>query len=250
MTITKLEDISVELFHEIFIYFQFHEVFNIFSNFNSRLAAIVNNMPLMPIYLGLNAMSIRVTEFYYKYLSQTNVSHRFISLCISNELAFHNGLWLASNLSTFNNLRHLSLIDIKRSSFELIINAFSPNTPLIRFAIRFSTNSRAAYTFVGVPEGAYYEKIFHLFPFLRVCDLHFWRYKYNTLDNEIVLPFNEVFMPIETSLFNLESIVIRECSPAFLKHLLKHLPQLQHLTFGLSTPWLPDKHPLINGVNK
>ncbi|CAF1331932.1 unnamed protein product, partial [Rotaria sordida] len=227
----------------------FHEVFNIFSNLNSRFAAIVNNMPLIPVYLGLNAMSITVTEFYYTHLSQSNICHRLISLCISNEFAFDNGLWLASHVSTFNNLRHLSLIDIKRSSFELIINAFSPNTPLIMFAIRFSTYSRAAYTFVGMPEGAYYEQIFHLFPFLRVCDLRFWRCIYDTLDNQIVLPFDEVFMPIETSLFNLQSIVIRECSPAFLLHLLEHLPQLQDLSFGLTTPWLPDKHPLMNGVN-
>jgi hypothetical protein len=61
MTITILEDLSVELFHEIFIYFQFHEIFNIFSNLNFRFAAIVDNMQLfMPVYLGLNTMGITV----------------------------------------------------------------------------------------------------------------------------------------------------------------------------------------------
>jgi len=250
MKITILEELSVELFDEIFIYFQFHEIFNIFSNLNSRFAAIVDNMQFMPVYLGLNTMSITVTEFYYTHVSQSNVCHRLISLCVSDEFAFDNGLWLASHVSTFNNLRHLSLIDIKRSSFELILNAFSPNTPLIMLAVRFSLYYRAAYTFEGVPEGAYYEQIFHLFPFLRVCDLRFWRYIYNTLDNQIVLPFNEVFMPIKTSLLNLQSIVIRECSSPFLKHLLEHLPQLQDLSFDLTTPWLPDKHPLMNSVNK
>ncbi|CAF4472379.1 unnamed protein product [Rotaria sp. Silwood2] len=231
MTITKLEDLSVELFYEIFIYFQFHEVFNIFSNLNSRFAAIVNSMPLMPVYLGLNAMSTTVTEFYYTHLSQSNICERHISLCVSNELAFDNGLWFASHVSTFNNLRHLSLIDIKRSSFELIINAFSPNTPLIMFAIRFSTYTRAAYTYVGVSEVAYYEQIFHLCPSLRGCDLRFWRYIYDTLDDQIVLSFDE------------------EYSSAFLSHLLEHLPQLEDLSFGLTIPWLPDKHPLMNGVN-
>jgi hypothetical protein len=250
MTITILEDLSVELFYEIFIYFQFHEVFSIFSNLNSRFTAIVNDMPLMSVYLGLNTMSITVTEFYHSHLLQSNVCHRLISLCVSNEFAFDNGLWLASHVSTFKNLRHLSLIDIKRSSFELIINAFSLNTRLIMFAVRFSTYDRAAYTFAGVPEGAYYEQIFRLFPFLRVCDLRFWRNIYNTLDNQIVLPFNQVFMSMETSLLNLQSIVIRECSSAFLSHLLEHLPQLQDLSFGLTNPWLPDKHPLMNGVNK
>ncbi|CAF3666153.1 unnamed protein product [Rotaria socialis] len=118
------------------------------------------------------------------------------------------------------------------------------------FSIRFTTYARAAETFAGVPEGAYYQQIFRLFPYLRVCDLRFWRYIYDTLDNQIVLPFDEVFMPIETSIFNLQSIVIQECSPAFLSHLLEHLPQLQDLSFGLSTPWLPDQHPLMNDVSK
>ncbi|CAF4481159.1 unnamed protein product, partial [Rotaria sp. Silwood2] len=83
--------------------------FNIFSHLNSRFAAIVNNMPFMPAYLGLNEMSIAITEFYYTQLSQLNVCNLLISLCVSDTLAIDNGLWLAS---------YLSLIGIKRSSFE------------------------------------------------------------------------------------------------------------------------------------
>jgi hypothetical protein len=248
---TTLEHLSVELFYEIFIYFQFHEVFTIFSNLNCRFTAIVNKMPLMPVYLGLNGMSIFLTEFYYTHLSQLNICNRLISLCVSDTLSIDNGLWLAEHLSTFINLRHLSLIDIKRSSFELMLNTSSPNTSVIMFIVRYSPYYyRAAYTFEGVPEGTYYERIFHLFPSLNVCDLRFWRYIYNTLDNKIVLPLNTAFMPIETSLLNLKSIVIRECSPIFLKHLLEHLPQLYELSFGLNAPWLPDKHPLMNDDNK
>lgn len=100
-TITTLEHLSVELFYEIFIYFQFHEVFNIFSNLNSRFAAIVNKIPFMSVYLGLNGMSIAVTQFYYTYLPQLNVCNRLISLCVSDTLAVDNGLWLAKHLSIF-----------------------------------------------------------------------------------------------------------------------------------------------------
>jgi hypothetical protein len=248
---TTLEDLSVELFYEIFIYFQFHEVFNIFSNLNSRFAAIINKIPFISVYLGLNGMGIPVTEFYYTYLSQSNVCNRLISLCVSDTLAIDNGLWLAKHLSSFINLRHLSLIDIKRSSFELILNTSSPNTSLIMFIVRYSPYYyRSVYTFEGMPEGAYYEQIFHLFPSLHVCELRFWRYINKTLDNQIVLPFNKAFMPIETSLLNLKSIIIRECSLTFLKHLLEHFPQLNELSFSLSAPWLPDKHPLMNADNK
>ena len=98
--------------------------------------------------------------------------------------------------------------------------------------------------------GAYYEKIFSLFPFLRVCRLRFCLYVYDTPDNQIVLSINEVFIPIKTSLFHLQSVIMRECSLAFLKHLLEHLPQLQNLRVELTNLWLPDKHPLMNSVNK
>jgi hypothetical protein len=121
-------------------------------------------MPFMPVYLGLNGMSIVMTEFYYRHLSQPNICNHLISLCVSDKLAFDNGFWLASHVSTFINLRHLSLIDIKRSSFKLILNSLSPINFLIIFSVHFSTYDRTAYTFIGVPEGAYYERIFRLFP--------------------------------------------------------------------------------------
>jgi hypothetical protein len=248
---TTLEHLSVELFYEIFTYFQFHEVFNTFSNLNSQFAAMFNNMILMPVYLGQNAMNIAVTQFYCTHLSQSNVCNHLISLCVSDTLAIDNGLWLALHLSTFINLRHLSLIDIKRSSFELMLNTSSPNKSFIMFSICYSDELyRAAYTFQGVPEGAYYERIFHLFPLLRVCHFGFRRYMYNTRDGQIALPPNKAFMSIQRILLNLQTIVLQECSLAFLKHLLEYVPQLQELSFGLCTPWLPEEHPLMHDDNK
>ncbi|CAF4030634.1 unnamed protein product, partial [Adineta steineri] len=169
MTITIFEDLSIKLFHEIFTYFQLHEVFNSFSNLNFRFTAIIDNMPLMPVYLGSNITNLSLTEFYHIHLSQSNICHRLISLCVSDEFAFDNGLWLSKHVSTFINLRHLSLIDIERPIFESILNKCLSNTSLIMFSIRFTTQCRAAYTYAGVPEGAYYERIFHLFPFLHIC---------------------------------------------------------------------------------
>ncbi|CAF3685872.1 unnamed protein product [Rotaria socialis] len=240
--VTTLEHLSVELFHEIFIYFQLHEVLYIFSNLNSRFAAIMDNLSLIPIYLGLNGMNIAVTKFYYTHLSQSNTSSRLTSLCVSDTLAIDNGLWLAEHLSTFINLRHLSLIDIKRSSFELILNSLSiVINSLIMFSVRFSTEDRAAYTFTGVPEGVYYERIFHLFPSLRICHLFFWPYIHSILDSQLVLPPDKTFMPVQISLLNLQSLAVC-CSPNFLSHLFEHLPQLEQLNYTQTTPWLPEKH--------
>jgi hypothetical protein len=240
---TTLEDLSVELFYEIFIYFQYHEVFSIFADLNSRFIAIINNISNMPVYLGFNGMSIAVTQFYYRYLSQGNFCSRLVSLCVSDTLAIDNGLWLASHISTFVRLRHLCLIDIKRSSFELILNSLLPIHSLNTFSVYFSSDYRAAYTFIGVPEGAYFERIFYLFPSLRVCDLRFYRYIHYTLDSQFALPLSETFMPVQSSLFNLRSLVLH-CSPSFLSYLIVYLPQLVKLNYRRSDPWLPDTHPL------
>ena len=246
MTITTFEHLSVELFYEIFVYFHFYEVVNVFSNLNSRFTSIVNNMPLIHIYLGLNGMSTAVTKFYDTYFSQTILYNHRLSLCVSDTLAIDNGLRLAEHLPRLVNLRYLFLIDIKRSPFELMLNAFSSNTPLIKFSLHFSDYYRAAYTFEGVPEGAYFERIFQLFPSLRQCHLRFRRWVSETRDGQIVLPDNQVFMPIETRLLNLQSIALHECSLAFLKHLLERHPQLEELNFSLAAPWLSDEHLLIN----
>ncbi|CAF4967810.1 unnamed protein product, partial [Rotaria sp. Silwood1] len=221
-----------------------HEVFDIFSNLNSRFAAIMDNLSIIPVYLGLNGMSIAVTKFYYMHLSQSNISSRLISLCVSDTLAIDNGLWLAEHVSTFINLRHLSLIDIKRSSFELILNSLSPINSLIVFSVCFSIDDdRSTYTFIGVPEGAYYERIFHIFPSLRVCHLLFRPYIHSTLDSELILPPDRTFMPVLIGLLNLQSLTLY-CSPSFLSHLFEHLPQLQQLTYTRTDPWLPKNHPL------
>ena len=145
--------------------------------------------------------------------------------------------------------RHLSLIDIKRSSFELILDSLLPIKSLNIFSVRFSTDCCAAYTFRGVPEGAYYERIFHLFPALRICHLLFWRYSHSTLDNQLVLPLDTAFMSIQTNLLNLQSLALR-CSSKFVSYLFEHLPQLEQLSYTQTAPWLPRDHPLRHGDHK
>ncbi|CAF3026416.1 unnamed protein product [Rotaria sp. Silwood2] len=131
-----------------------------------------------------------------------------------------------------------------------MLSTASPNISLIMFSIRYSEYYRADYTFEGVPEDAYYERIFHLFPSLRKCYLRFGHDRYNIVDHQIILSLDKAFRSIQTSLLKLESIVLRHCSLGFLSHLLEHLPQLQDLSFELSTPWLPGQHSLIHDNKK
>ena len=245
---TVFEDLSIELIQEVLLYFQYHEIWKMFSNLNSRLTTIVKNMSFMPIYLGFNGMSISTSEFYYRHLSQGNFFKCLISLCVSDEFAFDNGLWLASHLSTFVNLRHLCLIDIKRFTFESILNSLLPMYSLNIFSVRFSGSSHVLYTYEGIPEGAYYDRIFHLFPLLCVCHLDFQRCIHDTIDNKFVLPSDRPFMPMHINLLNLRSLAV-SCSRNFLSHLLEHLPQLEQLNYRHTNLWLPQEHPLANDHN-
>ncbi len=247
--VTTFEHFTVELFLEIFSYFQIHEIFHSFFHLNSRFDVIMDNLIHIPVYLGFNGMSIAVTEFYYKYLSQSNISTRLISLCVSNTLAIDNDLWLSKHVSTFVNLRHLSLNDIRRSSFESILNSLSSIHFLITFSIHFSNKDRAAYTFTGIPEGAFYDRIFHLFSSLRKCHLLFWKDIFPTLDRQFILPLGSTFVPVKNSLRNLQILTIR-CSLSFLLHLFERLPQLKELTYIQTKPWLPNNHPLQNSIHK
>ena len=244
--VTTLEDLSVELFYEIFIYFQVHEIFNIFSDLNSRITTIIENLSSISVYLGFSGLNIEVTHFYYKYLSQTNISTRVTSLCVSDTFSIDNGLWFAQHGSIFINLRHLSLIDIKRSTFEMILNSLLRIDSLIMFSVHFVlTDDRAALTFAAVPEGAYHERIFRLFPSLHVCHLLFGRYKRYSRCDLFVPSVNESFMLIKSNLLKLQSLTLRYCLPRFLSHLFEHLPQLEQFTCHLyDTSWIPQQHPV------
>jgi hypothetical protein len=168
MNMTTLNDLPTELFYEIFKYFQLHEVVQSFSNVSERLDVVVSRMALLHANVGLDGMNLSVGRFYHDYLSQDNVSARLVSLCVSQKKSIGSGIWLATHLHKFTMLRHLSLIDIKRNSFELILDELSADIPLVTFTIEFSSFSRAAFTFDGVPEGAYYHRIFRSMPMLRV----------------------------------------------------------------------------------
>lgn len=245
---TVLEDLSVEIIYEIFMYFRYDEVWTTFAELNSRFTAIINNMSFMPIYLGLNGMSIALTEFYYQHLSQTNVCRSLVSLCVSDKFSFDNGLWLVSHLSTFTHLRHLSLMAIKRSTWELILDSLSPMNSVNVFRVQVSGYDHVHDTFFGVPEGVYYERIFRLFPSLHTCYLLLTQYMQDSINNQFVLPSNKPFLPVQTSLPKLKSLQII-CSIYFLSHLLEHLPQLEQLNYKHTDLWLPKEHPLRNENN-
>ena len=252
VTVTTLEDLCVELFYEIFTYFQLHEIWHTFGNLNSRINGIIENLPSISVYLGRCGMNIEVTNFYYEYLSQTNLCARLISLCVSDAYSIDNSLWFAEHGSTFINLRHLSLIDIKRSSFEMILDSLSPIDSLIMFNVHVvSADHHAAFTYGGVTEHAYHERIFRLFPSLRVCRLLFGQCSLYTMHGPFFTPLHQSSVPIQSNLLNLQSLTLRYCLPEFISYLFERLPQLQQFSCHLyNYSWIPHQHSIKHDYNK
>lgn len=209
------------------------------------MISIVENLPSISVYLGRRGMNIEVTNFYYEYLSQTSICTRLTSLCVSDTFSINNSLWFAEHGSAFIKLRHLSLIDVKRSLFEMILDSLSPIDSLIMFSVHFvSVDHRIACTFGGVCEGAYHERIFRLFPSLRVCDLRFGQYNHHTIQSPFRLRPHESFVSIQSNLLKLQSLTIRYCLPIFLSHLFEHIPQVEQFSCHLyNNSWTPQQHP-------
>jgi hypothetical protein len=123
---TVFEDLSVELIYDIFLYFQYYEIWNLFSDLNSRFTAMINKMSFMPIYLGFNGMSIALIEFYSRHLSQPNVFNSLISLCVSDKGRgrISNGKWDPMISSAFHSGKVwrvlLKQIQVKLCTLKLV----------------------------------------------------------------------------------------------------------------------------------
>jgi hypothetical protein len=125
MDIITLDDLPTEIFYEVFKYMQLHEIVHSFCHVNERLGILVSRMLLFRVYLGFHGMNLSVANFYRHYLSQADVCGRLVSLCVSQKESIGSGIWLATHIRKFVMLRYLSLIDIKRNSFELILSDHS-----------------------------------------------------------------------------------------------------------------------------
>ena len=197
-------------------------------------------------------MNIEATSFYYASLSCRNICTRLTSLRVSDATSIGNGLWFAKHGSTFINLRHLSLIDIERSTFEMILNSLSPIPSLIMFSVQLiSFYNRAAFTIQGVTEGAYHEQIFRLFFSLCICHLLFARDRRHTVYNSFIAPFYERFVLIQSNYLSLQSVTLRYCSPTISTHFFEYLPRLEQLSCDLTNTYgMPEQHPLKYDDNK
>ena len=134
----------------------------------------------------------------------------------------------------------------------MILDSLSSIDSLIISSVRsVSVDYRAAGTFLSIHEGAYHERIFRLFPSLRVCHLLFGRHNHHTKYDPFYSKFAETFLPIQSNLLNLQSLTLRYCLLKFVSHLFEHLPQVQQLSYHFfQTFWTSQQRSLEHDYHK
>ncbi|CAF0930697.1 unnamed protein product, partial [Adineta steineri] len=122
-SVSSFEDLSNEIICEIFEYFDFDYIYEIFSNFNQRFVNLIINSNL-PIKINILSVSKPNFERYYTDIIIPN-RHRIKSLRITNIFAVNTILSPQDNISKLTRLETLILTNISSSylrNLQYLIN--------------------------------------------------------------------------------------------------------------------------------
>ncbi|CAF3747870.1 unnamed protein product [Rotaria sordida] len=205
---THLEDLSNELFYEIFDYLDIYDVYEAFSKVNSRFENLLND-PTLPIRISLSFISKSRFEHY-----NTNIiipfQYRITLLHLSNPLVIEHLFSPISILLKFIRLENLHLRNIESKYFqEILIHLIS--LPCLYSLIVSCTDNVQN-------KNVFYHQIFRL-SVLKYCKLSLTG---NSQSNSLSMATTE-FSPIEYFIIN--QLYVDE-----LYAFLSYLPQIRRLS--------------------
>ncbi|CAF1104557.1 unnamed protein product [Rotaria sp. Silwood1] len=207
-SITHLEDLSNELFYEIFDYLDIYDVYEAFSKVNTRFENLLND-PTLPIRISLSFISKSKFECY-----NTNIiipfQYRITLLHLLNPLIIERLFSPISILLNFIRLENLHLGNIESKYFEeLLIHLIS--LPFLYSLIVNCTDNVQN-------KNVFYHQIFRL-PVLKYCKLSLTG---NSQSNSLSMATIE-FSPIEYFIIN--QLYVDE-----LYAFLSYIPQIRRLS--------------------
>ena len=214
MAISRLEDMSNELFYEIFVYLDGCDVTQAFFNLNTRFRCLIQNPPLL-FKIKLCPDSKSEVHGARKQV-MVPYKNQILSLHLSDHLVINRFFILNPIDSSFDRLESLSLHFIRKDQLSLL-DSFSRLTRLIRLII-YLDNDTTDLTAVYYP-------IFNL-PVLKYSKISFLQ-----SENLLMLPLN--ISPQQSN--SIEYLVIdHPCTINDLSIIFLYAPQLRRLSFKKS----------------
>ncbi|CAF2052510.1 unnamed protein product [Rotaria magnacalcarata] len=212
--VTQFEDLPNELFYEIFQFFDSYDIYETFSNLNSRFYSLIIHSSL-PIKLNFSNLSKTVFQHRCNSILTPNV-HRIISLQFSNHLIIHNFFKLFTLDSSFRRLETLNLYNAKCENLFPILTSLALLPCLYSLTITGIENFESP---------SYVYCLIIRLPVLKYCKLSIGLW-----NRHINLPLaNEECSPIENLIIN------SKCNLDQLNDILVYTPNLNYLSCQIST---------------
>ncbi len=136
---THIEDLSNEIFYEIFEYIECYDLFNAFLNLNNRFENLLN-YPFLSLKINLNFPLRTAIHNYYTQFIIPN-KHRIISLCLDDRSDIINSNSSLNMIdSSFNHLQSLVLNQVRHTEFISFFPILTSLPHLSSITIHFNNN--------------------------------------------------------------------------------------------------------------
>ncbi len=207
-----MEDLSNELFYEIFEYLDGCDIHKAFSNLNSRFQNLLTNS-LLPLKINLSSKSQSTLEQRCRHIIIPN-KHRILSLHLKDYSLIRNFFDHCNIDSSFTRLESVALIGL--SAYKLTTILFYLNCLPRLSALTIDLEEDYYYNLSDI-----YRLIFRL-PYLKYNKLSVSDYE----ESEILMP-----MPINEKPSTIKYLIVNlNCTLSELTSILNYTPYLEHLT--------------------
>ncbi|CAF0897214.1 unnamed protein product [Adineta steineri] len=212
-SISYFEDLSNEIIYEIFEYFDFHYIYENFSNLNQRFVNLIINSNY-PIKINISSISKPNFQRYYKDII-IPYRQRIKSLRITNIFATDIILSSQDNISKLTRLETLILTNI--SSSYLRILQYLINLP------KLSSLIIIYHGYTDIDQGEVYHQIFQL-PFLKYFNV-LWGMAFTDIVSSLPFTINKYS--------SIEHLVIKNgIQLDTLYVILSYVPQIRRLSIS------------------
>lgn len=204
-----LEDLSNEIFYEIFEYVDMYDIYQGFYHLNNRFKSLIIHLNL-PMHINISAISISKYNDVRDIVSKNK--NRISAIRLSNPFVAEVMFCPLNKILTFSRLR------------SLILEKITPEY-LVKLCSRLSSLRNLRSLIISI--GGYVDCLFSIFLRVsRLSKLKYFKITYETKPNKMLFSLVSGFLRCR-----IEYLIINGRYPfSEIRDLLRHLPQLRYLS--------------------